>query len=139
VDLAGRARCSCDFTLSTTGIGQGAVLNQDNTVNSPTNPAPAGTIVQIFGTGGGQSNPPSTTGSVTPANGGGGNQAPVKVLFADTSGSVVYAGPAPGFAAGALQVNAVVPAFGTPGTNKTVQLSLEINGVRSVPVDVTIR
>jgi uncharacterized protein (TIGR03437 family) len=110
------------FTVSASGIGQGAILNQDNTVNSLTNPAPAGTIIQIFATGGGQSNPPAATGSVTPVTGGGGNELPVKVFFADDQKSVVFAGPAPGFASGALQINAVVPHFGRATENKTLRL-----------------
>jgi uncharacterized protein (TIGR03437 family) len=86
------------FTLDATGIGRGAVLNQDNSVNSPDKAAATGTVIQIFATGGGQSNPVSTTGSITPLTGGGLNRLPVKVFFADTEATVTFAGPAPGFA-----------------------------------------
>jgi uncharacterized protein (TIGR03437 family) len=127
------------FTLTASGVGPGAVLNQDNTVNSPTNPAPVGTIIQIYATGGGQSNPPAETGSVTPGSGGGGNQLPIKAFFAGDEAAVVFAGPAPTLASGVLQVNAVVPNFGRPTENKTLRVTLEINGLRSAPVDVTIR
>ncbi len=57
------------------------MLNQDNTVNSPSNPAARGTIVQIFATGGNQSIPSSSTGSVTPVRGGGQLRLPVKVTI----------------------------------------------------------
>ncbi len=70
-----------------TGAGRGAILNQDNSVNSPDNEAPVGTIIQIFATGGGLTNPASATGSVTPT-GGGANRLPVKVFFADTEASL---------------------------------------------------
>ena len=39
------------FTNDSTGAGPLAALNQDNTRNSATNPAKAGTIIQLFGTG----------------------------------------------------------------------------------------
>ena len=39
------------FTLTGTGSGQGAVINEDGTINSVTNPAPRGSIVAIYGTG----------------------------------------------------------------------------------------
>jgi uncharacterized protein (TIGR03437 family) len=127
------------FTIGATGAGQGAILNQDNTVNSPDNPAPNGTIIQIFATGAGQTFPASTTGSVTPSTGGGSVPYSVKIFYSGTEGAVVFSGPAPGFASGALQVNAVVPRFGSSPTTRTVSLVLEINGVRSAPVSLTIR
>jgi len=37
----------------TGGLRQAAVLNQDNTPNSPSNPAPRGSVIQIFATGAG--------------------------------------------------------------------------------------
>jgi uncharacterized protein (TIGR03437 family) len=64
----------------------------------------------------------------------------VKVFFADTEATVTFAGPAPGFASGALQVNAIVPPLGVPGQLKpAAAITLEINGVRSAPVTVAIR
>ncbi len=127
------------FTIGSTGGGRGAVLNQDNSVNSVDNYAAAGTVVQIFATRGGQSFPDSVTGSVTASTGGGTTRVPVKAFFSGIEAAVVFAGPAPGFASGALQVNAVVPRFGQAVQVMTMPLSLEINGVRSAPVDITIR
>lgn len=47
------------FTASANGSGQLAVLNQDGSVNSPTNPAARGSVISLFGTGLGPiSNPP---------------------------------------------------------------------------------
>ena len=110
------------FTLDTSGVGRGAILNQDNTVNSPEKFAPSGTIIQIFATGGGTS------------------RLPVKAFFADTEATVVFAGPAPGLASGALQVNVIVPSIGRPTDIKpAAALTLEINGARSAPVTVAIR
>jgi uncharacterized protein (TIGR03437 family) len=39
------------FTLDSTGAGQAAVLNQDYSVNGPSQPATRGTVIQIFATG----------------------------------------------------------------------------------------
>jgi len=129
------------FTLGATGMGRGAVLNQDSTVNSPTNYAPVGTVIQIFATGGGQSGSGDVTGSVTPSTGGGTLRLPVKVIFGgDTEAMVIFAGPAPGLASGVIQVNAVVPRLGVTGSIKPdAMLRLEVDGIRSAPVTVAIR
>ena len=49
------------------GSGPGAILNQDNSVNGPGNPAAKGSIVQVYLTGEGQTNPPGVTGAITTA------------------------------------------------------------------------
>jgi len=38
-----------------------------------------------------------------------------------------------------LQVNAVVPALANPNVVKTATLVLEVDGIRSAPVEVTIK
>lgn len=53
------------FTLTGSGAGGVEVLNQDNSVNGPSNPAGRGTVIQIFATGAGLTSPPSTTGSIS--------------------------------------------------------------------------
>ncbi|MEO5922463.1 MAG: hypothetical protein ABIR70_01410 [Bryobacteraceae bacterium] len=125
------------FTVGSTGVGQGAVLNQDNTVNSPSNPAVKGTVIQIYATGGGQTTPFGITGSVTPSNGGGSQFLRTKVRLDGYDAPVTFAGPAPGFAAGVLQVNAVVPAeiFG----RANVPLVVEVDGALSAPASIAIR
>ncbi len=50
------------FTLDSSGSGPGAIVNQNGTVNSATNPASAGSIVMIFATGEGETNPDGTDG-----------------------------------------------------------------------------
>jgi len=40
--------------MNQSGNGQGAILNQDNTVNGPGNPAATGSVIQIFATGEGR-------------------------------------------------------------------------------------
>src|SRR5262249_16035404 len=53
------------FAINGAGVGQATVLNEDNTVNGPANPAPIGTMIRIFGTGEGQTSPPGVTGGIT--------------------------------------------------------------------------
>jgi uncharacterized protein (TIGR03437 family) len=100
-----------------------AALNQDRSINSADNPAAVGSIVSVFATGLGPTDPPQADGSVVgsplPSNFlqtavesletsfpilpfGGGGPSSVPVL-------VTYDGPAPGLVAGATQINFLVP------------------------------
>jgi len=45
------------FTLNRFGRGQGAILNQDTSLNTASNPAPRGSIISLWATGQGQSDP----------------------------------------------------------------------------------
>ncbi|MEO8594794.1 MAG: hypothetical protein ABI759_15860 [Candidatus Solibacter sp.] len=116
------------FTIGASGEGPGAILNQDSTVNSAANPAARGSVVQIFGTGQGITSPPSLTGAISS---GAGNPAvlPVKVTIGGVEASLQYQGAAPGLIAGALQVNAVVPARATPGPG--LPISISVGGLTS--------
>jgi uncharacterized protein (TIGR03437 family) len=120
------------FTLSATGQGPAAVLNQDSSVNSSSKPALRGTAIQIFATGGGQTTPSAETGAITSLPG---TLSGVAVTIGGASAQVVYAGAAPGEVAGMIQVNAVVPQAITPGP--AVPLSLAIGGISS-PLGATI-
>ena len=97
------------FTLDASGVGRGAILNQDWTLNSPSNPATRGSIVALFATGAGQFDPPLKDGQVAqdhlpkPV-------LPVSVEIGGLEAEVVFAGAAPGLIAGALQVNCRIPA-----------------------------
>ena len=122
------------FTLNQSGQGPAAVLNQDNTVNSPINPALAGTTIQIFATGGGQTSPPSATGSITqsPAPM---LALPVTVSIGGVNAQVIYAGAAPQEVAGVVQVNVPVPPGIAP--NPAAPISITIGGATS-PQGATI-
>ncbi len=115
------------FTLAGTGTGQGAVLNQDGSVNSPSNPAVKGSVISIYATGGGQTNPASATGKVvsstlpfltgTPSATIGGQPA-----------QVTYAGGSPGLSSSIVQVNAIVPSSSASGNDS---LTINVGGVAS--------
>lgn len=111
------------FTLDGSGIGRSSVLNQDNTINGPANPASHGTVIQVFATGEGQTSPPGVTGSVT-----GSNLKkpllPVKLTIGGFDAQVLYAGSAPDAVAGLLQVNAIVPLAVLSGPALPISLSI---------------
>jgi uncharacterized protein (TIGR03437 family) len=93
------------------GLSQGtqaAALNQDFSVNSEANPASAGSIVVLFGTGEGMTMPGGVNGKradkVLPAP-----MLPVAVTIDGRSAEVLYAGAAPGQTAGVIQINVRLP------------------------------
>ena len=92
------------------GQYQGAIINEDGTRNSAANPAPAGSVVSIYGTGGGLTNPDSVTGGLAPVN------TPVLlklqssvVIDESIDAAVTYAGVAPTLISGLFQINFGVP------------------------------
>jgi len=97
------------FSLSANGGGQGAILNQDGSVNSSNNPASRGSVVAIFATGAGLTKPASVDGHLTatpyPAP-----LLPVSVSIDGRPAQILYAGAAPGLIAGVVQIDVVVPA-----------------------------
>jgi uncharacterized protein (TIGR03437 family) len=98
------------FTMNDSGSGQGAILNQDSSVNSPSNPAAPGSIVSVYMTGTGALTPSIADGSLGPLTPP--FPAPVAVISATIGGvaaPVTFAGQAPGFVAGATQINIQVP------------------------------
>ncbi len=99
------------FTANASGTGQGAILNENGSVNSESNPAAQGSIIVIFGTGGGQTTPAGVTGAV--AAGATAQVLPVRVEFGSgpifIPGEVLYGGAAPGLVNGVLQVNVRTP------------------------------
>jgi uncharacterized protein (TIGR03437 family) len=108
-----RAATPAIFTLDSTGVGPGAILNQDNSVNSTGNPAARLSVIAIYCTGGGITTPSSADGAVI----GGPTfvlaQTPV-VTIGGVNAAVKYAGAAPGAVAGLTQINVEVPAALTP-------------------------
>src|SRR5206468_248849 len=102
---------------------QGAILNQDSSPNSTENPARAGSVIQIFATGLGATNPPSITGQA------GATSPPLNltvnspvVKIDGVSAEVSFSGLAPGFV-GLYQVNVRVPSA-IPTGSKPVQIQM---------------
>src|SRR5687768_8289887 len=72
------------FSRDGSGRGQGAILNEDGTFNSPSNPARRGSTITMFGTGGGEADPGVVDGQIV-AGVRPRTNLPVSVLF-DLSG-----------------------------------------------------
>jgi uncharacterized protein (TIGR03437 family) len=116
------------FTALSSGSGQAAMLNQDGSVNSMSNPAAPGSIVVLFGTGEGQTNPAGIDGllsaSVYP-----GLTLPISVRIGGINAAIRYSGEAPSLVAGVFQINVVVP-LNAP-TSDQVPVVVTIGGVNS--------
>jgi uncharacterized protein (TIGR03437 family) len=89
------------------GSKTAAAINQDGTINSRTHPAPAGSVVTLWATGLGQTNPAGVDGQMQ-TNIAAKYLADVQVTIGGAPAAVQYAGPAPDFA-GLSQINIQVP------------------------------
>jgi uncharacterized protein (TIGR03437 family) len=116
------------FTVDSSGTGQGAILNQNFSVNGLNNPAARGSVVMIYATGEGQTNPGGLDGLVTgsvlrrPV-------APITATIGGASAEVLYAGSAPGLVSGVIQINARVSE--TVPVGNAVPVVVTIGGVQS--------
>ncbi|MBZ5609771.1 MAG: SBBP repeat-containing protein [Acidobacteriia bacterium] len=121
------------FTAASSGVGQAVVFNQDGSLNSPSNPAEKDTIVVLYATGEGETVPAGLDGQlaidVYPKP-----LAPVVLRVGNQIAELPYAGAAPGFTAGLMQINARVPLQAPSGV---VPLVLVV-GANSSPAGVTI-
>jgi len=115
------------FTANFSGKGQVAALNQDYSLNSPSNPAARGSVIILYGTGEGVTVPAVFEGSITPiVPPFPKTQLPVSVTFQGLPAVLQYYGETPGAVSGLMQINAVVPAAAPTGSAVSVLIS--ING-----------
>jgi uncharacterized protein (TIGR03437 family) len=132
------------FSMDASGQGQGAILNEDGSFNSPSNPALRGSVITLYATGGGEVFPGVEDGQILrdalPQT-----SIPVWVFFDLTtnefqvpskSAEVLYAGSAAGSVAGLMQINVRVPADAV-ATGRAVQFLLIIGSHWTV-YDVTL-
>jgi uncharacterized protein (TIGR03437 family) len=129
------------FTLNSSGTGPAAILNSNNSINSPGNPANRGDTVVVYMTGEGQTAPAGVTGKVTtvaatpPLTPG--PLLLVSVLIGGQPANYSFAGEAPGFVSGVLQLNVTIPTNIGPGDQSLV---VSIGGNPSQPgVTVSVR
>jgi uncharacterized protein (TIGR03437 family) len=116
------------FAQNASGSGPGAILNQDYSLNGPGNAAAKGSIVMVFMTGEGQTNPPSITGAITTPNLPAPQVTPapllpIGVLVNGQPALYTYAGEAPGMVAGVMQLNVQIPAS-APSGPLSIQVSI---------------
>jgi len=105
------------------GTGQAAALNEDGSLNSLFNPAPPGSLVTLYATGEGQTDPPGTDGKLSAAP----FPRPLLPLLLRIGGlraEIQFAGSAPGLV-GLLQINARVPDH-IPSGNQALELTVGI-------------
>ena len=114
------------FTAGGTGQGQALAFNfPDGTLNSITNPAPFGSTVGVFITGGGQTNPPFTSVGSSSSSPLLSLAHPAIVGINNYGVPVFFAGLAPGFP-GYDQVNFQIPADPASIGNATGAVSLQV-------------
>ena len=121
------------FTANASGSGPGSILNQDYSINTAVNPAAPGSIVSVFGTGGGAVGPAVTAGYVA-----GDTLSWISLPYSATvngqSSTVQYAGTAPTLVYGVDQFNVQLPANLPPGP-ATIMLKV---GDSTSQADVTV-
>jgi uncharacterized protein (TIGR03437 family) len=111
------------FTLSAT---QAAITNQDNTLNTASNPASRGAVIVIYGTGFGAT---GTAGGLSPV------KTPLSVVVGWSTLTPAFAGLTPG-AIGLYQVNVTLPATMPPGL--ALPLYLKQGNASSAAVTVAV-
>lgn len=123
------------FTVSA-GSGLAEAVNQDGTLNSTVDPAPRGSVISLYATGEGVTQPAGTDG--VPAAGTSTQPVlPVTVTIGGSLAQILYAGEAPGFV-GLFLVNARVPASLT--TTGLVPVVLTVGTAPSQPgVTIAVR
>jgi uncharacterized protein (TIGR03437 family) len=137
VEYQGKRSNAMDFAVApyspglfTLGSSQGAIVNEDGTVNGPDNPAARGAWVSLYGTGIGQTDPPGVDGQVVgvppplPL-------LPVTVKIGNVDAPVIYSGSVPGMVSGMLMINVRIPAETPPGD--AVPINFAIGDALSQP------
>lgn len=116
------------FTADASGSGQGAIVNQDGTMNGPNNPALRGSIISIYGTGDGQTLPGGKDGIIIGAPSDlRYTLLPVNASIGGQNADVIYAGSVGGQVAGMFQANVRVPSAVGPGSTVPVILTIGAN------------
>jgi len=132
------------FSLLANGRGQAAALNQDDSLNGNAESilgaraAGRGSVIQIFATGAGATNPPLLAGEPAPASGNPlvFTQVQPTVTIGGRPARVLFSGMAPGYV-GLWQINAEVPMDVTPGP--AVSLVITAAGVQSNTVTIAVQ
>ena len=121
------------FTQGSSGYGPGAILNQDYTINSISNPAARGSVIMVYGTGFGTLDPQPADGQ--PAPGPASTTLPVSATIGGAPATVLYSGAAPQQIAGLTQINLQVPDNIPPDPAAPIVLTI---GSTAIPAGVTV-
>ena len=101
------------FRLQPDASAQAYAVNQDGTINGLANPAARGSVVALWGTGFGSTDPPCPTGGLNFPEAV--KLAPSQMLTIPPGIPVTYAGSAPTLACGIVQVNIQIPSDAASG------------------------
>jgi uncharacterized protein (TIGR03437 family) len=108
------------ISLDSTGSGPGVILDLNYKVISADNPAPRGSVVQVFATGEGQTSPAGVDGKLALAAPYPAPLLPVTVTIDGLPAQVLYAGAAPTLVAGLLQIDVQIPDGAASGAKPIV-------------------
>ncbi|MCU1325667.1 MAG: hypothetical protein JWN34_1037 [Bryobacterales bacterium] len=97
------------FSMDTSGVGQGVILNSDLSVNSSSKPADKGSMIVIYATGEGQTQPDGIDGQLANGPACAKPVGSVTVKIGGVSVAPDYAGAAPTLVGGVMQINVRVP------------------------------
>ena len=137
------------YSQGATGSGQGAIVNQDGTLNGPSNPAPRGTVVSLYGTGQGPVSPPVPDGQPAPSGSlaytvtvpttnvqSCSSPQAICVAFGNSVlGTVQFSGLAPGWV-GLWQINVLIPSNAPSGKAVSVQVGIGANPSNTVTLAI---
>jgi uncharacterized protein (TIGR03437 family) len=129
------------YTQNSEGFGPGSILNQNYTLNGPSEPASAGSYVAVYLSGAGNTSPTGTTGAVIPTNGTGLKTIalPVSVTIGGLPAAVAYYGSAPGDVEGVMQINVQIPSGLIAGAQPIVITLGSGNSTYSTQNGVTVQ
>src|SRR5678809_758100 len=121
-DVDGLSTAPQTLCVAAAAPGIFIVLNQDYSANSTARPAGAGSVLVLYATGEGQTKPAGVDGKV--ANGAAASLPkpllPVSATVGGKAAQVLYAGAAPGYIAGLMQINLRLPAGIASGASPLV-------------------
>jgi uncharacterized protein (TIGR03437 family) len=120
-------------------MGGAAAVNEDGTINGPSNPAPSGSIVAVWMTGAG-----SATGSDNEINASGPRSSPASISVLTYGAGVtmtplaaLYAGDAPDQPSGISQINFRLPASSNGASYQA--FTVQVGSVMSLPFLVYVQ
>jgi uncharacterized protein (TIGR03437 family) len=124
------------FTANGSGSGTGSIVNQDGTINSASHPAPAGSVIAVYATGGGALQPAVYSGYLDVAAPYGSLGGSVSVTIGGKPAAVLYAGGAPFLIEGVDQFNVTIPSGLASGA---ADLIITVGGQASNKVSVQVQ
>lgn len=122
------------FTISGSGSGQAVAVNQDGTICDASHPAIPGSYITVYFTGGGTTNPPGMSGSVTDSVLRRLTQTALATVGNEPA-TVTFAGAAPTFVDGVGQLNICLGENTPSGPAQPLILTV---GINSSPSTATI-